>query len=262
MSSAHSGGDISRSLELMWQGRERATRGPKPALTLERIVGAAVALADREGLTALSMRRVAAELGVGTMSLYRYVPGKGELIDLMLDHLAAPDEEEERALREAEWRPALEAVAWSTYRHYHDHPWLLQVNQARPLLGPNALRAFDASLAVLDGLGLSSPDKISIISAIDAYITGLARHYVLLRQANEESGITDEEFWAAQGPIMATAMNTGDYPHVFALDETAFARSTEDSIRFGLDRLLDGIEAYVAAKRDDPAYPPPGGSCA
>ena len=90
--SARSGsGDLSRSLELLWGTREPATRGPKAELSLERIVDAAVALADREGLGALSMRRVATELGVGTMSLYRHVPGKGELLDLMLDRVGGFD---------------------------------------------------------------------------------------------------------------------------------------------------------------------------
>ena len=88
----HSGsGDVSRSLELLWGLGERPSRGPKPGLTLDRIVTAAVAVADAEGLGALSMRRVATDLGVGTMSLYRYVPGKAELLDLMLDKVAEFD---------------------------------------------------------------------------------------------------------------------------------------------------------------------------
>ncbi|WP_049580017.1 TetR/AcrR family transcriptional regulator [Streptomyces sp. SBT349] len=248
MTSAHSGGDISRSLELMWQGREISARGPRPALTLDGIVTAAVGLADREGLAALSMRRVAAELGVGTMSLYRYVPGKGELLDLMLDHVSATDDEEAEKIREADWRSAMEIIGRATYRHYHDHPWLLQVNQARPLLGPNALHGFDIALAALGGLGLTGPEKINVIMTIDSYITGIARHYVLLRQASEESGVTDEEFWAAQEPIMVTAMATGAYPHVFSLDEEAFGTDAEETVRFGLDLVLDGIEAFIGTK--------------
>ncbi|MDT0343214.1 TetR/AcrR family transcriptional regulator [Streptomyces litchfieldiae] len=248
MTTAHSGsGDISRSLELMWQGRERPSRGPKPGLTLERIVAAAVDLADREGLAALSMRKVAAELGVGTMSLYRYVPGKGELLDLMLDHVIAPgpDLEEHRG---KDWRTTMRVVAEGTYSLYLDHPWLLQVNQSRPLLGPNALLGFDFALAALEGLDLTGQEKIGVIMAVDSYTTGIARHYVLLRQANEESGLTDEEFWAAQAPLMETALASGCYPHVFALPDDTFSATPEEMVEFGLARVLDGIEAFIEAK--------------
>jgi AcrR family transcriptional regulator len=247
-SSVHSGsGDISRSLELMWQGRERPSRGPKPGLTLERVVAAAVGLADREGLAALSMRKVAAELGVGTMTLYRYVPGKGELLDLMLDHVNAPGDAMAE-LRHGPWRAALEAMAYGTYRLYLDHPWLLQVNASRPILGPNALLSFDFALAALEDLGLTAQEKIGAIMAVDAYITGIARQYVLLRQANEETGLTDAEFWAAQAPLMEKAYSSGCYPHVFALPEDAFTSSPEELLGFGLRCVLDGIEAFIATK--------------
>ncbi|MDT0441902.1 TetR/AcrR family transcriptional regulator [Streptomyces johnsoniae] len=252
MTTTHSSGsgDISRSLQLMWQVQERPARGPKPGLTLTAIVGAAVALADREGLAALSMRRVAAELGVGTMTLYRYIPGKGELLDLMLDHIEGFDTEP--APPEAEdWRAGLARIAWGTYRHYLARPWLLQVNQSRPLLGPNALLGFDRFLAVLDGLGLTAQERIKIIMTIDAYVTGTARHYVLLHQAQEETHITDEEFWNAQAPIMETAYASGCYPHVFSLPASAFDVPEEEVVRFGIDRVLDGIAAFLATLPED-----------
>jgi AcrR family transcriptional regulator len=250
MTTAHSGsGDLNRSLQLLWQGRETATRGPKPGLTLEAIVTAAVGLADREGLAALSMRRVAAELGVGTMSLYRYVPGKGELLDLMLDHVNAPGKEEQEEYRGKHWRPVLELIGISTFELYRHHPWLLQVNQTRPLLGPNSLRGFDIALSCLEGLGLTGQEKVTVIVTVDSYITGIARTFVLHQQAEEESGISDEEFWAAQAPILETAMQSGCYPHVFQLDEDSFSLPYEDSMRFGLARLLDGLETFIETRR-------------
>ncbi|MEO3750649.1 TetR/AcrR family transcriptional regulator [Streptomyces sp. B6B3] len=250
MTTAHSGsGDLNRSLQLLWQGRETATRGPKPGLTLEAIVTAAVGVADREGLAALSMRRVAAELGVGTMSLYRYVPGKGELLDLMLDHVNAPGKEEQEEYRGKHWRPLLELVGVSMFELYRSHPWLLQVNQTRPLLGPNSLLGFDIALSCLEGLGLTGQEKVTIIVTLDSYITGIARTYVLHQQAAEESGITDEEFWAAQAPIIETALQSGCYPHVFQLDEDSFSLPYEDSMRFGLARLLDGLESFIETRR-------------
>ncbi|MFR9726813.1 TetR/AcrR family transcriptional regulator [Streptomyces sp. MS19] len=248
MEPVHSGrGDISRSLELMWHGRETAARGPRPALTLDRIVTAAVALADRDGIAALSMRNVAAELGVGTMSLYRYVPGKAELLDLMLDHVNAPDGDPD-AHRDKDWRAILTLVAEGTYRLYLDHPWLLQVNQSRPLLGPNALLGFEFALRGLADLGLTGQEKVQVIMTVDSYVTGIARYHVLREQASRDSGVSDEEFWAQQGPLMTTAYHTGRYPEVFGLAEDAFAMGAEESMRFGLDRVLDGCAALVGGR--------------
>ncbi|MBL1067521.1 TetR/AcrR family transcriptional regulator [Streptomyces sp. 7-21] len=254
MTTVHSGGgaDPAKSLRLLWQGRQKPSRGPKPGLELDDIVTAAVALADREGIGALSMRKVAAEMGVGTMTLYRYVPGKSELLALMLDHVQAPDEAEEKALRElgpGQWRAALERIGESTFRLYLRHPWLVQVNQSRPLLGPNALRGFDTTLAVLAPLNLSDQDRISVVSMIDSLVTGMARTQILQQQAVQESGISDEEFWAAQETVLNTAAEPGDFPHVFALDDNSFDLSHEETMRFALARLLDGLEAFLAARR-------------
>ncbi|TDC75195.1 TetR/AcrR family transcriptional regulator [Streptomyces hainanensis] len=251
-SAAHSGrGDISRSLDLMWRGREPSSRGPKPGLTLERIVEAAVELADRDGIAALSMRNVATALGVGTMSLYRYVPGKSELLDLMLDHVEAPGPGPAETTGK-DWRTALQTVGEGSYRLFLRHPWLLQVNQARPLLGPNALLNFEFTLAALDGLGLTSREKIGLITTLDAYVSGLARQHVLAAQANEEAELSQEQFWATQGPVMTLAYESGAYPHVFALDpETFSVESPEYTVRFGLARLLDGFEAFIATRNGD-----------
>ena len=116
-------GDIVRTLELLWDGGPRPSRGPKPGLTLDRIVEAAVRIADEEGLGAVSMRRIATELGTGAMSLYRYVPGKAELLDLMLDRVQRPSENP-ADLGDGTWRAALEAMARATLALYTRHPWL------------------------------------------------------------------------------------------------------------------------------------------
>lgn len=123
-------------------------------------------VADREGLAALSMRKVAAELDVGTMSLYRYIPGKGELLDLMLDHVNGPAPAPQEH-RDTDWRRLMELVARGIWQLYLDHPWLLQVNQTRPILGPNAIAGFDYALDGLDGLGLPGREKVAVILAVD-----------------------------------------------------------------------------------------------
>jgi AcrR family transcriptional regulator len=240
-------GNVSRSLELMWQGDGQTRPGPRPGLTLRQIVVAAVALADRDGLAALSMRRVAGELGVGTMSLYRYVPGKGELLDLMLDHVnGVPDDMPDPRARS--WRRTLEDMAWSIWELYNDHPWLLHVNQSRPVLGPNSLAAFEYVLAGLADLDLDGRDRVAIILAVENYVTGTARAFLLRQQAAVESGVSDEEFWAAQEPVLDRAMATGNYPEVAGLPEDAFAISGRQALEFGLEALLNGLESFVAAK--------------
>jgi AcrR family transcriptional regulator len=248
MATAHSGsGDIARTLELLWRGGEPTRPGPRPVLALEQIVRAAVALADSEGLGAVSMRRVAAELGVGTMSLYRYVPGKGELLDLMLDLVNQLPDSTKR-LSGKPWRTVLEQVALGAWDLYLSHPWLLQVNQTRPLLGPNALAGFDFALGALAGLDLTGREKVAVIIAVDHYVTGTARTYLLQQEVAQESGVTDEDFWAAQEPVLIDAMATGNYPEVARLPEDAFSIGGREALEFGLRTLLDGFEALVVSR--------------
>lgn len=248
MTTEHSGsGDLHRSMELLWGTKERPARGPKPGLTLDRIVDAAVELADRDGLSALSMRKVAAELGVGTMSLYRYVPGKGELIDLMLDRVSGPVEHLERYRGEG-WRTTLELVARGSWELYANHPWLLQVNQSRPVLGPNSMAGFDFALAALDGLGLTGQERVGILVAVEHYVAGAARSSVLWKQAAQQSGVSDEEFWATQEPYLVRAMTTGAYPQVAALPEDVFSASDEANMELGLRLLLDGVAGLIESK--------------
>jgi AcrR family transcriptional regulator len=126
---------LRRTIDLLWgKVEQRPSRGPRPSLSLDQIVDAAIAVADAGGIEALSMRRVAAELGAGTMSLYRHVPGKPELLALMLERISDPWGMCAHA-RGKPWREVLELVARGGYRMYLDHPWLLQVNWTRPVLG-------------------------------------------------------------------------------------------------------------------------------
>ncbi len=118
-------GNPQRSLELLWGEPKVPSRGPKPGLDLARIVRTAIELADAEGLAALSMRRVAERLGVGAMSLYTYIPGKAELLDLMLDQVQGELLMEE--LPGGDWRARLEARARQDWALYERHPWLLQI---------------------------------------------------------------------------------------------------------------------------------------
>ncbi|MCM1969838.1 MULTISPECIES: TetR/AcrR family transcriptional regulator [Streptomyces] len=237
-------GDVARTMELLWDTGRRPTRGPKPSLSIDRIVEAAVRLADEHGLEALSMRRVAAELGTGTMSLYRYVPGKGELLDLMLDRVQRPSEDA-ADLGDGGWRSALEAMARENLALYRRHPWLLYVNQSRPILGPSALDGMEKILAPIKQMGLADRELISAIIMIDNYVVGAARTQLYQQEAERRTGLTDTEFWQAQQPVLEKVMMSGRYPLLAALDEDTWSPTGFDHFEFGLQRILDGLETLV-----------------
>ncbi|WP_020578223.1 TetR/AcrR family transcriptional regulator [Actinopolymorpha alba] len=245
---------LRRSIDLLWGPSERPARGPKPSLTLDRIVEAAIAAADRDGIGALSMRRVAGELGVGAMSLYRYVPGKAELLALMLDRLILPGEDVTQAADKG-WRELLEAVARDSYRLYLRHPWLLRVNWTRPVMGPNSLAGVEIVIAGLAGLGLTDQEQIGVVITLDGFVTGFVRQRILYDAAAEETGVSDEEFWSQHHPVLVRAMESGNYPAMAALSAEAYDASWDESFDFGLDRLLDGFAVLFAARR---GIPPPG----
>ena len=232
---------LAKSLQLLWDGLPPAKKGPKPKLTLERIVGAGVELADAEGLDSLSMRKLADRLDVGAMSLYRYVPSKTELLNLMLDAVSGPNDARKASL-EAGWRACLEAAGWGGRRLYLDHPWLLQVNWTRPVLGPNSLADMELLMTGLKDLPMTDQEKMSIITALDSYAVGTVRQEILWQNAPAETGMTDEEFWNHQLPILEEVMASGRFPSMAALSEDTFSGSWEDSFAFGLNLLLDGLE--------------------
>ncbi|MFI7242682.1 TetR/AcrR family transcriptional regulator [Streptomyces qinglanensis] len=239
-----------RSLDLLWgrTGQDRPARGPKPGLTLAQIVSTAVDIADREGLTALSMRRVATGLGVGTMSLYRYVPGKDELVALMYDHVqAVPDEREQR--RGEDWRATLELIAERSWELYTTHTWLLQINQARPVLGPRSTAGLDFALAALEDLPLGGQEKMNVLVALENLVMGAARSHVLYQQAALQSGVTDEEFWRTQEPYIVRGMEEGGLSRLAALPDDAFTADPADSTRFAVRALLDGFQHLLDQRR-------------
>lgn len=238
---------LTRSSELLWRAEERPTKGPRPTLSVNQIVDTAIEVADTDGIEALSMRRVARDLGVGTMSLYRYIPGKAELLDLMLDRVIGTDDPPANDARR-NWRESLEVTARETRNLYLRHQWLLHVNWARPVFGPNTLAAFDLDVAGLAGTPLTGREKIIVLSAINGYVTGSVRDQVTYMNAAEETGIGEEEFWESQLPVLERAMATGNYPSVAALDQDSFEAGWDETFEFGLGCLLDGLEQVIQSR--------------
>lgn len=246
-------GNIKLSLKLLWGGGERPSRGPRPGLTLDRIVAAAVGIADAEGLDAVSMRRLSTALDVGTMSLYRYVPGKAELLDLMLERVQreALEADQDDPTAESGWREAVESLARGYLEHYRRHPWLLRVNQARTVMGPSSLRSLEVALTRLQGMGLSDPELISLIISMQSFAGGIARTEIDADEAAKETGLSHEEFWQEQRPYLERAMESGQFPMMAALAEDTFSEDF-DHFAFGLRRFLDGLEALVAERAGRP----------
>ncbi|MGQ0617163.1 MAG: TetR/AcrR family transcriptional regulator [Acidimicrobiia bacterium] len=246
-------GNIGRTLQLLWDPESSSGRGPRRSLRVAAIVDMAVEIADERGLAAVSIRSVAAELGVGAMTLYRYIPSKAELLDLMLDRVNQPELDR----LPTGWRPAMEAVGRELWRLYTTHRWLPLVDQARPVLGPNAVRSLDLVMGALHGSGLTDQEKVSLMVTIDSFTTTLARTANAMATAEERTGVTHQEFWSSQEAALVSAMETGRYPHMAGLSDDAFAGSNEEHAEFGLRRILDGVQSLLDARTGEP---PTGGN--
>lgn len=240
---------LARSHQLLWEGLPTPRKGPKPTLTLEQIVSAGISIADSEGIEALSMRKLAATLGMGTMSLYRYIPSKSELLDLMLDHVSGS--QLGRVDPDGDWRATLTTVAREGRALYLKHPWLLKINWSRPVLGPNSIAEMEETMSGLKDLPFSDQEKMVVVSALDSYVTGSVRQEILYENATVESGMSDEEFWGNQLPALVTAMESGKYPVMASLSEDVFDASWEETFEAGLRYMLDGIARDVARRTSE-----------
>jgi AcrR family transcriptional regulator len=251
-------GDPARSMALLWGAQKAPRRGPKPGLSVERIIRAAIELADAEGLAALSMRRVAERLGVGTMSLYTYVPGKAELLDVMLDtvlgEIARPDG------AAGGWRAGLELRAREDWALYHRHPWILGIAGARALLGPNETTLYDATLHTVSGIGLSGREMMLVVSLVTGYVRGAAQGAVDAAHAKDHTGQTDDQWWADREPLFDQYYDPDRFPTVTEVAMAGGFKPTEggldytlqeavDAFEFGLQRVLDGVEAFVRGRQ-------------
>lgn len=235
---------LTTSMQLLWNGLPEPEKGPKPKLRLDQIVETGVALADAEGLEALSMRRLARALDVGTMSLYRYVPSKTELLNLMLDSVVGPSHNR-LSLVGGDWRTFLTATVHEGRRLYLDHPWTLQANWSRPVLGPNSVADLELFMSGVKDLPLSDQRKMDLATALDSYAQGTARQEMTWINASAESGMTDHEFWSYQIPTLEKEMTSGRFPMMATLDEETFNSTWDESFGFGLELILDGLETTI-----------------
>ena len=240
-------GDPARSMALLWRRRDAAPAVGRSGIFVDGIIAAAIHVADTEGLPALSMRRVAEQLGVGTMSLYTYVPGKAELIDVMIDTVV--EETARPASVKGGWRPWLELIARENWDLMRRHRWLLQVSTGRPPLGPGIIAKYDYELRAVDGIGLSEMEMDAVLTLVLGYVSGAARGAAEQTQAEEHTGVSLDEWWFSVSPLLDRVYDESRYPVATRVGSIAGGSSydTDATFEFGLQRVLDGVQAYVEA---------------
>ncbi|MBE2997619.1 TetR/AcrR family transcriptional regulator [Nocardiopsis sp. HNM0947] len=249
-------------IRLLWgdHASGRGRRGPRPKLTRGEIVAAAVRLADTEGLAAVSMQRVAGALGYTTMSLYRYVERKDDLLLLMVD--AAMDATPPGPREDGDWRAGLERWCQEVVALYRAHPWMVSLPVSGPPSGPNGIRWMEAALREICASGLGPLDSLQMLTVLSTVLRETLRTQIEMSEAAERRGtpIGESENAWAQG--LLGVLDPAAFPTVTGILERFGTEDEEFDVRydpdqvggpaeglgFGIDRILDGIEAHARAR--------------
>ena len=258
--SADAPAQLPPGLDLLWGRRERGRRGPRPGLSPDAIVGAAMRVADAEGLEAVSIARVAKELGFTTMSLYRHVANKDELLQLMWNASAVGAET--LVLEGSDWRERLKSWALIQREMIDRHPWVTQMPLAAPPLAPNSMHFVERALEALDDTGLADEDKLRMIGLITSYTLSEARmahdaaramaqsgpeHVIVTQATVPDGGPRPATTWTWEG-LLRELVDERTYPRLHRVAWSPAQAEPPDEragFLFGLDRILDGIQAYI-----------------
>jgi AcrR family transcriptional regulator len=246
---------LTAGMAAAWGARAPVTKGPKPGLSLDQIVGAGIAIADAEGLSAVSMNRVASELGSSAMSLYRYVESKQELLTLMVDAAlgtipAGPPGEG--------WRAGLSRWAWATVAAMRAHPWAVQVPISGPPLGPQSVAWFEDALRTMRDTTLGEGEKASIVLMLAGYARNQVSTMGDVQAHFLDAAGTPHDAMRGYRDTLRALTDADRFPALHALlDAGVFDRADppDEEFAFGLERILDGIEALIRAR----AQPRAGG---
>ncbi|GAA3028106.1 TetR/AcrR family transcriptional regulator [Streptosporangium longisporum] len=253
--------DPDRTVELLW--REPRDAVSRQGLSVGAIVSAAVEIADAEGIEALSMRRVGERLGFTGMSLYRHVPGKTQLVDLMCDAVLGETVAEVEPSAgsglpagsdvppgpggRSGWREALEAWARRYRALCRRHPWLAGVRGTRSVPGPNAMAGFEHALATVAGIGLGPAEMVAVVGLVGRFVEGEAVREAEVARVERRTGVSEQDWWGARESLFAELSR---YPTLTAVWEAGGYDEPEDPFEFGLRRVLDGVEALIR-QRDE-----------
>ncbi|MFD0143961.1 MULTISPECIES: TetR/AcrR family transcriptional regulator [unclassified Streptomyces] len=240
------GGFLPASIEAAWGLRERPSKGPKPGLTLDRIVTTAVAVASAEGLDAVSMGRIAKELGVSPMSLYRYVGAKSELYVLMQDvATGAPPAPPPAGTG---WREGIEHWARAMREVYHRNLWMLRIPLSGPPATPNTVAWWERAMVALAGTGLDEGSKVSVVMLLGGFVRNEALMMADLAAVISASGQSPEEVLSRYGHTLRRLADPDRYPAVARMLDSGVMEQADEpdyEFRFGLDRILDGVALLV-----------------
>ncbi|GAA2440420.1 TetR/AcrR family transcriptional regulator C-terminal domain-containing protein [Actinomadura vinacea] len=240
----------------IWMRPERPSRGPRPAYSRAQITETAVRIADAEGLEAASMRRIAAEIGTGAMSLYRYVPGRDDLIQLMVDHVMGELDPPDRP--SGDWRADLTLLAGRSRAMRLRHPWLSEAQHGRPSFGPNELRVLEFGVGALD-LGLPIDDMLVLFGLVMGYVDSAVQDELAWEKEHRRSGLSKEGWMGRSAPYVHQLINSGEHPMLTRIvrDARQPHMGSEAAFRHGLERVLDCVQAALPPVPSLPFPSPP-----
>jgi AcrR family transcriptional regulator len=251
-----SAGDPRRSIALLWRANaeDQRRRGPRPRLSVDEVVDAAIEVADADGLASVTIRAVAARLGASPMTVYTYVETKAELLDLMVDAVYVRMPRPPWPRRQG-WRTRVRAVADANRDLYEAHPWAARVSTARPPLGPGLIEKYEHELAALDGLGLTDLEMDAALT----FVLGFVRQDAIAAQESAENDASgsDADWWVAAGPELARFVEPARYPLASRVGSAAgsaqgAAYSPARAYEFGLERVLDGLSVLIEERVTTP----------
>jgi AcrR family transcriptional regulator len=248
--------DLRRRSVLLWENEARPTRGPKRALSAEEVVAAAIAIADREGLAALTMQAVAKEVGFTTMALYRYFPNKDALIDAIVD--AAMGRPPERTGPKGEWRAEVSRWAHAKRAMLMSRPWLAELPFVAAPHGPNWMSWLEGAVEALSLTGLGAVDVLDMLHVLDGYVRGGSDTSISLAKARAR-GMSDAEWGASVSADLTRAIGDPRYPVLStlltagrerpaALTSDGLMEALDVGFDNGLQRVLDGIQYYIESR--------------
>jgi AcrR family transcriptional regulator len=224
----------------------RSPRGPLPSYSRDQIAAVAVKIADAEGMHAVSMRRIAGELGSGATSLYRYIAKKDELLDLMSEAVLEVDRLPKPS---GNWRDDLRKIGYHMRAMSLRHPWTIGISTSRSALGPNTLRCLELTLSVIDNLGLDIDEMLVISNTLFTFVRGYAAGEIAEVEASRRSGLNREQWMRSRAEHTKAILRTGKYPMFTRVVKDAKAPhdpdAAEHGFAMGLGHLLNGIEVRI-----------------
>jgi AcrR family transcriptional regulator len=226
---------------VVWSRESQPRRGSAP--DLPEIVTTAVALADQEGLDAVSLRRVATALRSGTASFYRMLDSRDELLDRMVDAVLGLHLPPEAS---GDWRVDLVAVARNRHAMLQAHPWLGTELAGRPAIGPHALIHHERALAAAASYTDDPSTASSAVETVLAYVLGAAARELAEMQAQQRSGLTEDQWRASVAPYLQDALNSGNYPHLQRMVHEATDLDADERFERGLACILAGLGTWTS----------------